>query len=176
MPFAELGLRVPVENVPFPPAELPWVAGVNSFGFGGTNAHIVLTEAPAAEPIEAPPAPSRYVLPISGLRRRPCRRCATYRDWPARQPALRRCTAALRRSRRYRIAVVGETAAELVDALDAPAGAEVRRRRGEDDGDWRSSTWTRPRSGGGWGASCRAGAGVRAVVERCDAAIRGLGG
>src|SRR5207247_11441792 len=46
----------------------PPVVGVNSFGFGGTNAHIVLQAAPSAEletPVSGPPAQRPCVLPIS---------------------------------------------------------------------------------------------------------------
>jgi polyketide synthase 12/epothilone polyketide synthase D len=45
--FRQLGLRVPVRCEPWPAGEGLAVAGVNSFGYGGTNAHIVLEEAPA---------------------------------------------------------------------------------------------------------------------------------
>lgn len=44
--FAGLGLRVPQETVPLPKVEGRPLVGLNSFGFGGTNAHIVLEEAP----------------------------------------------------------------------------------------------------------------------------------
>lgn len=44
--FASLKLRVPVANEPFPHADAVRIAGVNSFGFGGANAHVILTEPP----------------------------------------------------------------------------------------------------------------------------------
>ena len=34
--------------MPLDAGDAPLTVGVNSFGFGGTNAHVVLTEAPAA--------------------------------------------------------------------------------------------------------------------------------
>src|SRR6267154_617704 len=45
--FAALKLRVPVALEPFPDTGGARVVGVNSFGFGGANAHVLLTEAPA---------------------------------------------------------------------------------------------------------------------------------
>ena len=45
--FAALKLRVPVASEPFPETGGERFAGVNSFGFGGANAHVILTEAPA---------------------------------------------------------------------------------------------------------------------------------
>jgi acyl transferase domain-containing protein/NADPH:quinone reductase-like Zn-dependent oxidoreductase/SAM-dependent methyltransferase/acyl carrier protein len=44
--FASLKLRVPVVSEPFPDTGGVRMAGVNSFGFGGANAHVILTEAP----------------------------------------------------------------------------------------------------------------------------------
>ena len=44
--FEALKLRVPVELEPFPLTGESRMAGVNSFGFGGANAHVILAEAP----------------------------------------------------------------------------------------------------------------------------------
>ena len=57
IPFADLRLRVPQSLEPWPEGPRLALAGVNSFGFGGTNAHAVLQEAPrVAAPTEAPEA------------------------------------------------------------------------------------------------------------------------
>ena len=53
IPFADLNIDVPATGRPFPDSERR-IAGVNSFGFGGTNAHVVLAE---------PPAPVRFSAP-----------------------------------------------------------------------------------------------------------------
>ncbi|MDQ2659526.1 MAG: type I polyketide synthase, partial [Verrucomicrobiota bacterium] len=45
--FAGLKLRVPVTSEPFPTTDGVRLAGINSFGFGGANAHVILAEAPA---------------------------------------------------------------------------------------------------------------------------------
>src|SRR5436189_1531516 len=44
--FAKLKLRVPTQLEPFPNGTAERIAGVNSFGFGGANAHVILAEPP----------------------------------------------------------------------------------------------------------------------------------
>lgn len=45
--FADLNLRVQAQEGPWPAPERPLVAGVSSFGMGGTNAHVVVSEWPS---------------------------------------------------------------------------------------------------------------------------------
>ena len=49
--FDALKLRVAVENEAFPDNGTTRTAGINSFGFGGANAHVILTESPVVEPV-----------------------------------------------------------------------------------------------------------------------------
>ena len=65
--LAELNLDIPAVGRPFPGCERR-IAGVNSFGFGGTNAHVVLAEPPSVPSGAATPSelrPPVTVLPIS---------------------------------------------------------------------------------------------------------------
>ncbi|MFD7901519.1 amino acid adenylation domain-containing protein [Kitasatospora sp. NPDC059747] len=64
-----LPFEIPRTAVDWPEHEGPARAGVNSFGFGGTNAHVLLEEPPPREPVApdpaALPAPASTVLPLS---------------------------------------------------------------------------------------------------------------
>lgn len=48
IPFEDLGLRVTTGLSDWPHPDRPLIAGVSSFGMGGTNAHVVLSEPPAS--------------------------------------------------------------------------------------------------------------------------------
>ncbi|MCZ0985410.1 hypothetical protein O1M54_06515 [Streptomyces diastatochromogenes] len=50
VPLADLGLEVQRDLSAWPVPDRPLIAGVSSFGMGGTNAHVVLQEAPATTP------------------------------------------------------------------------------------------------------------------------------
>jgi acyl transferase domain-containing protein/NADPH:quinone reductase-like Zn-dependent oxidoreductase/acyl carrier protein len=65
IPFAEHRLRVITEAEPFPADYTTAAVAVNSFGYGGTNAHAVLVEAPKPTPPVVRRAPAQ-VMPVSG--------------------------------------------------------------------------------------------------------------
>ncbi|MER5794513.1 SDR family NAD(P)-dependent oxidoreductase, partial [Streptomyces sp. NPDC001980] len=60
IPLADLGLAVPREATAWPHPDRRLVAGVSSFGMGGTNCHLVVAEAPRTVPA-APPATPRTI-------------------------------------------------------------------------------------------------------------------
>ncbi|MBM3522520.1 MAG: SDR family NAD(P)-dependent oxidoreductase, partial [Alphaproteobacteria bacterium] len=118
---------VPARATPWPNDGKPRIAGVSSFGFGGTNAHVILR---AWEP----PAPTRSTGPqlirMSAATRRGVDDLA--RDLAAAiddgAGSLTDIAATLgtgRRSFPYRRAVVAETPAEARASLTAAAGAEI---------------------------------------------------
>ncbi|WP_312866292.1 type I polyketide synthase, partial [Streptomyces boluensis] len=64
IPLADWGLAVQRELSAWPREDRPLVAGVSSFGMGGTNAHVVLSEAPAVEAGPAP-VPEKPAAPVA---------------------------------------------------------------------------------------------------------------
>ncbi|MBM7776561.1 acyl transferase domain-containing protein [Actinokineospora baliensis] len=111
-------VAVPTEVTPWP--EGATAAGVSSFGFSGTNAHVVLTAAPTPTVADGPKRP-RHVLPLSA------RSPEALRDLAARHAnALERVdevadyfhtTATGRTKFPHRLAITASTGAEAVKAL-----------------------------------------------------------
>src|SRR5262249_37894160 len=84
IPFDKLQLRVPTTLEAWPATAGPALAGVNSFGFGGTNAHVVLEEAPPTPSnVGARPLTERpYLLPLSARSAEALKATAkSYRDF-----------------------------------------------------------------------------------------------
>jgi acyl transferase domain-containing protein len=69
IPWESLPVRVVDTATPWQPNGRPRRAGVSAFGFSGTNAHVVIEEAPRQPATEAPDSPTRdqsvTVLPLS---------------------------------------------------------------------------------------------------------------
>jgi phthiocerol/phenolphthiocerol synthesis type-I polyketide synthase A len=66
IPFEDLRLKVVGEPTDWPATGQPRRAGVSSFGFGGTNAHVVLEQVAAPEPIASHSAAAVTTLVVSG--------------------------------------------------------------------------------------------------------------
>jgi acyl transferase domain-containing protein len=64
-PWSELPFDVPRETVPWPDDGQPRLAGVSAFGITGTNAHIVLEQAPKTNPPPTSAVAGVWPLPIS---------------------------------------------------------------------------------------------------------------
>ncbi|KUN81019.1 hypothetical protein AQJ66_25475 [Streptomyces bungoensis] len=136
-------VRLVQENTDWPPAQdRPRRAGVSAFGVSGTNAHVVLEQAPDEPPTapDAPvPEPAALRLPTgtvpwvvtgrtpAALRDQARRLAAFVRARPGTDPA--RTAAALLTTRSVfeeRAVVLGTGRDELLRGLDAVAGGQVR--------------------------------------------------
>jgi phthiocerol/phenolphthiocerol synthesis type-I polyketide synthase C len=133
IPFADLGLQVVREPLSLPDNGSFYV-GVNSFGWGGTNAHVILAPPPVeAAPLQAVPEPAGpVVLPISAHHDASLRqRAADIRAAVALGRASIAEIAGTHAWRRghfaRRAAFVGQSPEVLIDALDrfAAGGEEV---------------------------------------------------
>ncbi|SEL85781.1 myxalamid-type polyketide synthase MxaB [Stigmatella aurantiaca] len=65
IPWNKLPFRVPTRLTPWPASERKRVAGVSSFGFSGTNSHLVVEEPPRQEPSSQPVERPRHLLALS---------------------------------------------------------------------------------------------------------------
>lgn len=121
--LAGLGLRVPTTVEPWPAHDRPALAGVNSFGFGGANAHAVIQEAPAPrDPIPDDRAQLMVLSARSPEALRALAQAHADRAAVGDTPPLSDVsyTAAARRSRHeHRLAVISSSAEELANRLTA---------------------------------------------------------
>ncbi|SNR59681.1 type I polyketide synthase [Actinomadura mexicana] len=126
-----LPVSVVTERRPWPRRRRPRRAGVSSFGFSGSNAHVVVEQppeppAPAVPPRQAPP----YVLMVTAaaeaaLRQAAGRLAARLREAPGELDDIV-FTAAYRRSwLSHRLAVTGQDAAAIADALEEAAAGNT---------------------------------------------------
>ena len=120
IPFEELNIEVASEYTELPAGGPPAILGVNSFGFGGTNAHVVLKE--YREPVSAARTPRRRgMLPLFLSARSPgalSELATRYRELLLDPGApggrdIVRSTARRRQHHDHRLAVFGRDEAEL---------------------------------------------------------------
>ncbi len=140
IPWDRLPVEVVTETRPWQRGDRPRIAGVSSFGFAGTNAHVILEEAPdvpaaVSEPDRA--APRFSVLPLSARTPAALRQTAErYRAWMTEHPDAALAdvcftAGAARAHLEHRAALVTnstQSAADLLAALaeDRPAPGLVR--------------------------------------------------
>jgi epothilone polyketide synthase E len=129
IPWAELAIRVANESTEWPRGDAPRVAGVSAFGISGTNAHVVLEEAPAIEDRVAPPARSAELVVLSARTpsalvssaERLGEALAANPEWTLRDVAFGLLTRRAALERRWAFAVPTKTA--LVESLRLAASA-----------------------------------------------------
>jgi acyl transferase domain-containing protein len=138
--LAGLGVQVRTESGPWPRPGQPLLAGVSSFGVGGSNAHVVVAEAPPSGPVESPtgipapvespaenPAPARQSGPLlwalsartaAGVTMQARRLHEHLARHPGLDPAhVAHALATHRTAFEHRAVLLGSDRAELMDAL-----------------------------------------------------------
>ena len=117
--------RIPTQCAPWTPGAKPRIAGTSSFGFGGTNCHVILAEAPEPRPVAPTPDRPRHLLTLRAKGREALRELAgRYGAYLQARPDVRLgdvCfTANVGRSHlAHRLAVSGRTADDLCKQLEA---------------------------------------------------------
>ncbi|MEU2588747.1 beta-ketoacyl synthase N-terminal-like domain-containing protein, partial [Streptomyces avermitilis] len=121
----------------WPQAERPRRAGVSSFGISGTNAHVILEQAPEPEPAEVPEAEGRPALsgPVpwlvsarteAALRAQAARLAEHLAGRPEAAPLdVGFSLATTRANLEHRAVVLGSTSEELARGLNAVAEAAI---------------------------------------------------
>ncbi len=125
VPWAELPAVVPARPTPWPRAAERRVAGVSAFGASGTNAHVVLEEAPATA-AEASSPRSCHLFTLSARTgsalRELARRSAERLDGALAPASVARTLNAGRARFRHRLAIVASSVDELRRALETGEG------------------------------------------------------
>ncbi|MGI9471022.1 MAG: SDR family NAD(P)-dependent oxidoreductase, partial [Rubripirellula sp.] len=197
--FEALKLRVPNSTEAWPESSGQRLAGINGFGYGGANAHVILQDAPTLQEVDSTnnavvPVPTNrraYVLPISGKSPAALGQAAgQMADWLESNAdgLAMEDIAASAWSRQnhfgYRGAVAGETLVDWIrelrtvqaDSLDksgtASRGSAKASRSGDDPGVLFVCCGQGPQ----WWAMGRelyeANPVYRGVIDRCDEAFR----
>jgi acyl transferase domain-containing protein/surfactin synthase thioesterase subunit len=117
---------IPTENMPWKRGAAPRLAGVSSFGLSGTNAHVIVEEAPLASPEDTPATETgahAHLLPISAKSPEALRALVeSFAELLAEADGPRLAdvvyTASVRRAHHdHRIAVAGQSREEMAQAL-----------------------------------------------------------
>jgi acyl transferase domain-containing protein/NADPH:quinone reductase-like Zn-dependent oxidoreductase/SAM-dependent methyltransferase/acyl carrier protein len=191
--FEKLKLRVPTTLEPFPQTDGERLAGVNSFGFGGANAHVIVAEPPPPPHIDHGEVwPDRaWPIILSARSEDALRGCAMkLAAWLTERlnlngdspllPDLTYTLGARRNHHPHRLTLVAQSIAELIEELDAFAIKQnsVRSRTSFTPRPERAPRVAFVMSGQGpqwWGMGRELAEHepvFRRVIEACDAAIR----
>ncbi len=179
VPWATLPVKIQRELGPWPVNEGPLIAGVSAFGIAGTNAHVVLQDAPAHSIVPQAGRHTPFILPLSAHTPAALTDLSrAYQSFLAQDSAALDdvCyTASVRRTHHdCRLVATGDTREALIDQLrDFERGERpidpVAEGRGK-------IAFVCPGQGSQWPGMGRrlfeSDAIFRATIERCDAALR----
>ncbi|MGY5309517.1 beta-ketoacyl synthase N-terminal-like domain-containing protein [Nocardia gipuzkoensis] len=119
---ASAGVRIVDTAVPWPQHDGPARAAVSAFGFGGSNAHVIIEAAPPPEPLTAPEPSERLV--VLSARTEPALRAHAIRlrEHLVREPGLQlgdlAHSLATRTPFQQRLSVVADEVSQVVEFLD----------------------------------------------------------
>ncbi len=186
IPFDAMNLRVQAQAGPWPTVNGETLkAGINSFGWGGTNAHVVLEEYRPAKPKEttaATPGRNTFLLPLSARTEGALKAYAgLYKDYLSEQATdaqrlanVCAATAALKSGFEYRLVLHGTDAADLAGQLGDFLQREEPLMPTQKEAP--EVVFVFPGQGSQWigmGRALYASEGVfRAAIDACDAAFR----
>ena len=114
---------LPQTNLPWQKTEIPRIAGVSTFGFSGTNAHVVIQEAPNVEATNNLPQSDRYLFTLSARNKPALEQLAeTYVQYLQQNPQLNLADICLtvntgRSHFNHRLAMVATSTQEIVTKL-----------------------------------------------------------
>ena len=119
--FANSPFRVANENIAWRRTTKPRVAGVSAFGVGGTNAHVILGEAPLPDPSSAGRDKQLFLLSAKTKTSLDAM-TENFRTWLEMHPEASLADASFtlmegRRSFKHRRLIVGGTHQEVIDAI-----------------------------------------------------------
>lgn len=183
IPWTALGFEVPTTQRPWPRGEGPRVAGVSAFGIAGSNAHVVLEEAPALpSPPEDRPGRFAELLALSArspeaLRALADRYAGLLGGSGASLQDICWSAATRRTPLEQRVAFVAHDRMSMVEALRRYAAGEAAPAEGVCHGGARPRVaFVFPGQGAQWTGMARELVArepvFRAALERCDVAAR----
>ncbi|MDQ3762162.1 MAG: type I polyketide synthase, partial [Actinomycetota bacterium] len=183
--LSSLPYEIPTRPTDWPECDGPARAGVNSFGFGGTNAHVLLEEAPVREVTDQVGKPGYNILPLTardpavfpemveGIRRE----LAGVNGTAVSLSDLGYTLAQRRQHLPARLSIVYSSRASLDECLAAYLRGEAHPHvlLGQHDGQQRRLVWVFTGMGPQWWAMGRqlfdSEPVYREAVERCDREI-----
>lgn len=131
IPWAELPLEIVAQPSEWPSESSPRLAGLSSFGLSGTNAHAIVSEAPAADDARQAPLRARELCVLSARSAEALdAQAARLLEHVSSRPEVpladvARSLATTRTAFEHRLAIVAASPAGLCDALTAVSSGET---------------------------------------------------